>query len=417
MKRIIVYLSLVTGGMQQSNAQGIPVITSWVMNIGGAYGIVDGHSDTIESNVLKDQFDSNYVYITCNCIPGYDIGPWNSNPNWAKNQNFCFKITRNPVKNTGTPVTAGLGQIGVWSNGVSIFNAWDGFSYNNLGYWDRNALVYEGVSFDTCLGHPAQNGQYHNHVNPKCLYNDADSTHHSPIIGWAFDGFPVYGAYGYVNADGTGGIKRMVSSYVTRKMVNRDTLPNSTTALPVADDGPPVSPTYPIGNFLQDYIYDTGYGDLDEHNGRFCVTPDYPGGIYAYFVTIDSKLNPVYPFVIGPTYYGTVPAGNTGPSGGHVTITDSTKVWTLVNEVNKTIKFEVDPNPTSTMAYIYFDPVCDNNMVGRLYSEKGQLLKTLPNLQPTMSYGVDMSCYPAGIYFFRVQTSNTEAVQKIIKVN
>ncbi|HTB06758.1 MAG TPA: YHYH protein [Bacteroidia bacterium] len=416
MKKILVYLFIITAGIQQAYAQGIPVITSWVMNIGGAYGVVDGHSDTIESNVLKDQYDSNYVYITCNCIPGYDIGPWSSNPNWAKNMNFCFKITRTPVKNTSTPVTAGLGQIGVWTNGVSIFNAWDGMTYNNKGYWDRNALIFEGISFDTCLGHPAGNGQYHHHVNPKCLYNDADSSHHSPIIGWAFDGFPVYGAYGYANANGTGGIKRMTSSYVTRKMVNRDTLPNSTTALPVADDGPPVSSTYPIGDFLQDFIYDTGYGDLDEHNGRFCVTPEYPGGIYAYFVTIDSKLNPVYPFTIGPTYYGTVPTGNTGPTGGHVTITDSTNTWTLVNNLSKTIKFEVEPNPTTGMVYIYFDPISDNNMEGELYNTDGQLLKSFHNLQPTMSYGVDMNCYPAGIYFFKVHTSNVYTVQKIIKV-
>jgi hypothetical protein len=416
MKKLIIYSIAVIASIQLATAQGIPVINSWVMNVGGAYGIVAGHSDTIESNILKDQFDTNWVYVTCNCIPGYDIGPWASNPNWAKNMNFCFKITRTPVKNNGVLTTAGLGQIGVWTNGVSIFNAWDGMSYNNKGYWDRNALIYEGVSFDTCLGHPAGNGQYHHHVNPKCLYNDADSTHHSPIIGWAFDGFPVYGAYGYANSNGTGGIKRMASSYVLRKMVNRDTLPDSTSALPIADDGPAVSPTYPLGNFLQDYVYSPGYGDLDEHNGRFCITPDYPAGIYAYFVTIDDKLNPVYPFTIGPTYYGVVPSGNTGPSGGHIVITDSTKVWTLVTNVDKTIKFVVEPNPTTDRVYIYFDPVSDNNMVGGLYNSNGQLLKSFEKMQPSMSYGIDMSCYPAGVYFFRVQTANVAAYQKIVKV-
>ena len=30
----------------------------------------------------------------------------------------------------------------------------------------------------------------------------------------------------------------------------------------------------------------TGEGDLDEHNGRYCVTPDFPNGVYAYFATI-----------------------------------------------------------------------------------------------------------------------------------
>ena len=53
-------------------------------------------------------------------------------------------------------------------------------------------------SFDDCLGHPAPNGEYHLHVNPTCLYDDSDDQNHSPIIGYAFDNFPIYGAYGYI---------------------------------------------------------------------------------------------------------------------------------------------------------------------------------------------------------------------------
>jgi hypothetical protein len=290
-------------------------------------------------------------------------------------------------------------------------------SYNNKNIWDQNAYIFEGVSFDTCLGHPSQNGEYHHHINPKCLYNDADSMNHSPIIGYAFDGFPIYGAYGYANPNGTGGIKRMKSSYKLRSMVNRDTLPDSTKALPVAEDGPAVSVTYPLGDYMQDYVYDSTYGDLDSHNGRYCVTPDYPSGTYAYFVTIDDKLKPVYPYVLGLTYYGTVASGNTGPGSGHNVITDSTKVFTSVQEITKSIRFTVEPNPVKNYAYVYFDPSSDNNMVGQLINETGQVLKTFSNLQPTMSYGIDFSSYPAGLYFFRVQTSRASMVQKIVKVN
>jgi len=417
MKKLLLCSALILGISHISFSQGIPVIKSWVLNYNGAYGEVNGHSDTIESNVLKDQFDSNYVYISCNCIPGYDIGPWSANPNWAKNQNFCYRITRTPTQNTGTPVTVGLGHIGIWTNGVSIYNAWDGMSYNNKGYCDQNAYYFEGVSFDTCLGHPAQNGEYHHHINPKCLYNDADSLHHSPIIGYAFDGFPIYGAYAYTNTNGTGGIKRMTSSYQLRTtMVNRDTLPDSTSALPSADYGPSVSVSYPLGDYMQDYVYMAGSGDLDEHNGRFCITPDYPGGIYAYFVTIDSHLNPVYPYVLGLTYYGTIPTGNTGPGSGHNTIPGGTKVYTQVQEINKTIKFEIEPNPATNYVYVYFDAASDNNMLGELYNAAGQKLKTFNNMQPTMSYGIDMSNYPVGVYFLKVQTANASTVQKIVKV-
>jgi len=55
--------------------------------------------------------------------------------------------------------------------------------------------------------------------------------------------------------------------------------------------------------------------------------------------------------------------------------------------------------------------------MGELYNESGQLLQTFPAMQPSMSYGIDMSGYPAGIYFFHAHTSNVSAVQKIVKMN
>ena len=62
------------------------------------------------------------------------------------------------------------------------------------------------------------------------------------------------------------------------------------------------------GFFVNDYEY-VGDGDLDEYNGRFCVTPDYPNGVYAYFCTISDDIEssgpfndfrvPQFPYVIG----------------------------------------------------------------------------------------------------------------------
>ena len=73
---------------------------------------------------------------------------------------------------------------------------------------------------------------------------------------------------------------------------------------------PPVS-TWPNGFFVEDYVY-TAVGDLDEHNGRYCITPDYPNGVYAYFATISENIDsdgpfenykrPVFPYLIGNTY-------------------------------------------------------------------------------------------------------------------
>ena len=62
---------------------------------------------------------------------------------------------------------------------------------------------------------------------------------------------------------------------------------------------------YVIGDLVQDYIWDTSVGTLDEHNGKFAVTPEYPNGTYAYFLTENGSGVPTYPYAIGPTMYGT----------------------------------------------------------------------------------------------------------------
>lgn len=103
---------------------------------------------------------------------------------------------------------------------------------------------------------------------------------HSPIIGWAYDGNPIYGPYGQVNSD----IRRIRSSYIKNVESNRL-----------------LRPDFPEGFFIQDYSFSRASGDLDEYNGRFCITPEFPNGTYAYFMTIDSNpsSSPIYPYLIG----------------------------------------------------------------------------------------------------------------------
>ena len=115
-------------------------------------------------------------------------------------------------------------------------------------------------------------------------------TGHSPIIGWAYDGNPIYGPFGYSKADDINSeLKIIQSSYKTNitNVVNRPS-------------------GYAAGFFVEDNIFD-GSGDLDIHNGRFCKTPEFPNGIYAYFATVKlgsntNKLEGVYPYFIGNTY-------------------------------------------------------------------------------------------------------------------
>ncbi len=409
--KIVFSASLLLACIFSVSAQLSPAITSWVLNLTNATGY-----GGIPSNVTVVQYDTANVYVSCASIPGYSIGPWTGDPNIPSNQDFVFKITLHPQKNTAAKTTVGLGPVGVWSNGVAIYNASDGMSYNNDGTWHRNAYYFEGSSFDDCLGHPDQSGCYHHHVNPKCLYNSADSTQHSPIIGYSFDGYPVYGAYGYSNPNAAGAVRRMKPSYQLRTtMVNRDTLPNGT-VVSVANEGPVVSSSYPLGDFMEDYKYIAGSGDLDTNNGRWCVTPEYPLGTYAYFVTIDSALTPVYPYTFGLTYYGVVQSGNTGPGSGHNTPGDSTTVYTSVPTINKQITVSLEPNPVTDYAYFYIDPSSDNNIVGGLYDVTGKMVKSFRNLQPSMSYSIDFTSLPAGVYLLRLQTSNASFTKKIVKV-
>jgi hypothetical protein len=400
MKKIkYLLLTFVILGFQTATAQ--PELSSWILNTNGATGY-----NGIPSNIQKLQYSTDYIYVSASCIPGYDIGPWKANPNTASNQNFVFKITRKPTKNNGNATKIGLGHVGIWSNGVSIYNASDGMSYNNAGVWNRNAYFFEGISFDNCLGHPAQNGEYHHHVSPKCLYNSADSSKHSPIIGYAWDGYPIYGAYAYTNTDGTGKIKRMSSSYKLKSLVTRA-------------NGPNIDQTYPLGCFMEDYEYVSGIGDLDERNGRFCVTPDYPNGTYAYFVTIDKDQTPVYPYVMFNSYYGVVTAGNTGPGSGHVTITESVTTYNPSSGVNvpheNQEKVTISPNPSSGNMNITIQNSQSNNYHLKVRNSIGQVVYEQVNLQPTIGYSISLKNKIAGIYFVEIYLANKKVkIEKVV---
>lgn len=411
MKKTFLFIGLILLNLPIVFSQG-PVITSWKRNTNGSTGY-----GGIESNVQVVQYTTSDVYISSTCIPDYTIGPWTANPNTPSNQSYVTKLTRNPEQNTATLISTPAGNIGIWINGVVIFNPKDGYYWDNSsssfnspgsGTWNRNALYYEGVSFDNCLGHPNKTGTYHHHVNPKCLYDVANSSVHSPIIGFAFDGFPIYGAYGYTNVDGTGAIKRMESSFVLSVGGTRTS-------------GPPVNSTYPRGSMCEDYVYTQGAGDLDEHNGRYCVTPEYPGGIYAYFVTINSSLEPVYPFVLGTSYYGKVQNGNTGPQGGHNTIPSATTVYTgstsaeLEEKWNSTIISTVSPNPTSDFFYIELDPNSINNVKATLFNSKGQIVQSIDFLQPSMKYGIDLSNESKGLYILKLESNGMVTNHRVIK--
>ena len=126
---------------------------------------------------------------------------------------------------------------------------------------------------------------------------EVDSDQHSPILGFAFDGNPIYGPYGYTTNTG-GAVTQMRSGYI----------------LDLKSGRPPLS-NFPEGFFIEDYTHKktTDASALDENNGRFGVTPEYPNGTYAYFMTVNNLQTeesgvfekykkPVFPYIIGENY-------------------------------------------------------------------------------------------------------------------
>lgn len=243
------------------------------------------------------------------------------------------------------------------------------------GTWNRDAYINESDTFDPAFAHQAR-ANHHYHANSPALrhflgdsvdYNPVTHTYtesfngsHSPIIGWFSDGIPLYGPYGYSDPNNPGStIRRMISGYQKRDGTNGSTdlgipvantpqgTPTGRTTHPqwvVRNDGtsttlsqnfygPPVSNDIPIGHYLEDYAYKGDLGlthydgngsfnaaihfDLNEYNVRFCVTPEFPSGTWAYFTNIEPDGTPVFPYNIGRYYFGT-PSGtspNTVPAG------------------------------------------------------------------------------------------------------
>ena len=202
-----------------------------------------------------------------------------------------------------------------------------------------------------------------------------------------------------------------------RNINNRSTLPDGT-VLGASDYGPAISTQYPLGYYIEDFEFVKGSGDLDEHNGRFCITPEYPNGIYAYFVTLDSTGTPAYPYTLGLTYYGSVPTGNTGPGSGHNAITETVTTYNTsgVKENTEFVQYSLYPDPATNYTTIYIEPSEHNNISMFITDMNGKIIKLMENLQPTITYQIDLSSIASGTYFITV-TDGIGTTQKKLVVN
>ena len=217
--------------------------------------------------------DGEYRYVRANGLPNHETGafPNRNNPNRIAPQNYAFRLPLNPKR--APQVTAlRMHPFGVALNGVP-------FDPGAAEFWNRDfrsGWQYEpkggsiNLGLDQNNAHVQPTGAYHYHAMPVGLIEGLGGDGSDMLLlGYAADGFPIYTAYGYNDPqDPKSGLRKMRSGYRLKSGTR--------------SDGPGGRFD---GTFVQDYEYVPGAGDLDECNGRFGPTPEFPDGIYHYHLT------------------------------------------------------------------------------------------------------------------------------------
>ncbi|MEO0826620.1 MAG: YHYH protein [Cyanobacteria bacterium J06635_15] len=215
-----------------------------------------------DSNQVSIQVQGDRRVVTANGIPQHATGsfPNNNNPNRISGQSYTFSMPANPtVANQITPLT--LGKFGIALNGVPFDPGVAEFWHNDPN-WQYEALAQtanaHNLGLDQNNAHVQPNGAYHYHGSPVGLLNRLGNNA-MVLLGYAADGFPIYAS------------QTVRSSYRLKSGQRPSNGPNG---------------QYD-GTFVQDYEYVAGLGDLDQCNGRGGATPEYPEGIYHYYITAD----------------------------------------------------------------------------------------------------------------------------------
>lgn len=196
---------------------------------------------------------------------------------------LAFHLQFNPLAESGLHAHIPQGYGGVFVNGVPVYNQFEAASYRGQNIWHYDLIARPSTD------HPSQPGLLEKLIPVR--------GRHSPLIGFALDGFPIYGPWGGE------ALTRMRSSYQLREITSRDTLPNGLLLAP-GQAGPPVNAEYPLGSFVEDYEFVAGSGDLDQYNGRLAKTPEYPEGTYAYFLATSPEGKLAFPYLLAHEFYG-----------------------------------------------------------------------------------------------------------------
>lgn len=209
--------------------------------------------------------------IRANGLPDHTPGqfPNRGNPNTISAQEYHFRVALSPQTNA-TPRDGRGAWFGVVLNGVPFepgtAEFWDGDREWN--YEAKSGFINLGL--DQNNAHVQPTGAYHYHGLPTGLMQKlGGDSKKMLLVGWAADGFPIYTDRGHADArSAKSPLKKMRSSWQIKKGER--------------SGGP--GGKYD-GRFTADYEFVKDSGDLDECNGRFGVTPEFPKGIYHYHIT------------------------------------------------------------------------------------------------------------------------------------
>lgn len=209
--------------------------------------------------------------IVANGLPDHTTGqfPGRGNPNRISAQSYNFHIPTSP-KAAAQPTTSRGAWFGVALNGVP-FEPGTAEFWNGQPQWVMEAKSgFIDLGLDMNNAHVQPTGAYHYHGLPTGLMQKLGGDGRKMLlVGWAADGFPVYTSYAHsVATNATSPLKQMRSSWQLKKGER--------------NGGP--GGKYD-GKYTVDYEYVAGSGDLDECNGRFGVTPEFPQGTYYYCIT------------------------------------------------------------------------------------------------------------------------------------
>ena len=267
-------------------------------------------------NECTAQIRDGYRYVDSNGIPDHSTGqfPNRGNPNAISPQDYHVRMPVNPTPSHGRSEARGY-TFGVAVNGV-MFDPGTAELWNGDRRWAYEALTgmmasRGSMGVDENLAHVQPNGAYHYHGLPMGLLERLHYRNKMTLVGYAADGYPIYGPYAYSNAeDPSSSIKELKSGYRLKDGFRAS-----------GKDGP--GGAYD-GSFSQDYEWVSGIGDLDAFSGRTGVTPEFPHGTFYYVLTSSWPFVPRMfrgvpdsTFRKGPPGGGTAHGGNPGAGGNH----------------------------------------------------------------------------------------------------